>query len=386
MNQGRPLLIPSQRWWEGSDGHAPATEAPRTGQPVPAAVEARTAEAHPAWDFSAAPLMPMAAAPAQPVNGAAGPAVPGPASFPGAPAAAAVRRPDPALVRRAAVAVCVLLVVCLSGFGVSEWWSAHAFASARSACESVELEVGSSRRRLARAMSSVEGMDMSASSVADPKTIGELNAAVKKAETAIPPVSCRASAQSRQTLESETARAEGASRRIEGAAARVEKAVAAVRASQKEKRVVDAQTGLRDRRGAAGRLYEDSDGKVADDATRDALQQAVDEAGRLLKSADAARIGKASAALQSASDAVRASMDAKSRQDAEAAASQAVQAAPAPAPRPGAQGVPAPQKPVRPLPQPRPAPQPQSPPKGNGWPVPPPTGPDTGLPGHVPGL
>lgn len=393
MNQGRPLLIPSQQWWEGSDGHARITEAPRIGNgddasapPVPVAVEARPAEAHPAWDFSSAPLVPVAAAPAQPVPETARPAVPDTASFPEAPAAATVRRPDPVLVRRAAVTLCILLVVCLSGLGISKWWTAHAFASARSACESAELEVGSSRRRLARAMSSVEGMDMGASSVADPKTLDELNAAAKAAKTAIPPVSCRASAQSSQTLESETARAEGATRHTDEAAARVEKAVAAVKASQKEKRVIDAQTGLKDRHGAAGRLYKDSDGKVADNATREALQRAVDQAGRLLKSTDTARIGKASADLQSASDAVRASMDAKSRQDAEAAASQAVQEAPAPTPGAGVQAVPAPQTPVRPLPQRQPAPQPQSPPRRNGWSVPAPTGPDTGLPGHISGL
>lgn len=390
MNQGRPLLIPSQQWWEGSDGHAPSPPTAMAGREdataapsVPVAVQQRpTTAERPEWDFSAAPLIPMGASSAQPVGDPVLP--PSQVTIAEDPAPSSVRRPDAGLIRRTAVAACVLLLVCLAGFGGSKWWAAHAFASARSACDSAELGVGSSRQRLQRAMSSVKSLDMSASSVADPKTIDELNAAMKNAETAIPPVSCRASSQSRQTLESETARAEGASRHLTEASARVEKAVKAVKASRKEKRVTDAQTGLKDRHATAGRLYTDSDGKVADNATRDALQQAVDRAGRLLKSKDTARIEEATAALQAASDAVRASMDAKNRQDAEAAASQAAQEAPAP--DAGVPAAPAPQTPVRPQPQRQPAPQPQSPPRGNGWSVPAPTGPDTGLPGHISGL
>lgn len=300
------------------------------------------------------------------------------------PAPSSVRRPDAGLIRRAAVAACVLLLVCLAGFGGSKWWAAHAFASARSACDSAELEVRSSRRRLQRVMSSVKSLDMSASSVADPKTIDELNAAMKNAEKAIPPVSCRASSHSRQTLESEAARANGASRHITEASNRVEKAAKAVKASRKEKRLTDAQTGLKDCHATAGRLYTDSEGQVTNNATRVALQQAVDRAGRLLKSTDTARIKEATTALQAASDAVRASMDAKNRQNAEAAASQSVQETPVP--NAGVPVVPTPQTPVRPQPQRQPVPQPQNPPRGNGWSVPAPTGPDTGLPGHISGL
>lgn len=390
MNRVRPLLIPSQQWWEGSDGHASSQAAAvavredATAVPsLPAASQTRpTTAERPEWDFSAAPLIPMETASVQPVGDPVLP--PAQVTLAEHPAPSSVRRPDAGLIRRAAVAACVLLLVCLAGFGGSKWWAAHAFASARSACDSAELEVRSSRRRLQRAMSSVKSLDMSTSSVADPKTIDELNAAMKNAEKAIPPVSCRASSHSRQTLESEAARADGASRHITEASARVEKAAKAVKASRKEKRLTDAQTGLKDCHATAGRLYTDSEGQVANNATRVALQQAVDRAGRLLKSTDTARIKEATTALQAASDAVRASMDAKNRQNAEAAASQSVQETPVP--NAGVPVVPAPQTPVRPQPQRQPVPQPQNPPRGNGWSVPAPTGPDTGLPGHISGL
>lgn len=390
MNRVRPLLIPSQQWWEGSDGHASSQAAAvavredATAVPsLPTASQTRpTTAERPEWDFSAAPLIPMETTFVQPVGDPVLP--PAQVTLAEHPAPSSVRRPDAGLIRRAAVAACVLLLVCLAGFGGSKWWAAHAFASARSACDSAELEVRSSRRRLQRAMSSVKSLDMSTSSVADPKTIDELNAAMKNAEKAIPPFSCRASSHSRQTLESEAARADGASRHITEASARVEKAAKAVKASRKEKRLTDAQTGLKDCHATAGRLYTDSEGQVANNATRVALQQAVDRAGRLLKSTDTARIKEATTALQAASDAVRASMDAKNRQNAEAAASQSVQETPVP--NAGVPVVPAPQTPVRPQPQRQPVPQPQNPPRGNGWSVPAPTGPDTGLPGHISGL
>lgn len=386
MNRGRPLLIPSQQWWEGSDGHASrpaavvAVHEDATAVPsLPVVSHTRpTTTERPEWDFSAAPLIPMEAVSAQPMGD---PVLPPAQVTAEHSALSSVCRPDADLIKRAAVAACVLLLVCLVGFGGSKWWAAHAFASARSACDSAELGMRSSRRRLQRAMSLAKSPDMSASSVADPKTIDELNAAMKNAETAIPPVSCRASSQSRQTLESEAARADGASRHITEASARVEKAVKAVKASRKEKRVTDAQTGLKDCHATAGRLYADSDGKVADNTTRDALQQAVDRAGRLLKSTDTARIKEATTALQAASDAVRASIDAKNRQDAEAAASQAIQETPVP--DAGVPVAPAPKTTVRPQPQRQPVPQPQNPPS---WSVPAPTGPDTGLPGHISGL
>lgn len=360
MNQDRPLLIPSQQWWEGSDGHA-----------MTAPGACRKNADRPGWGFTAAE-----AASAQPVSD----------QTVLSDGRSSVRHPDAVLIRRLAVAACVLLLVCLTGLGGSKWYAAHAYASARSACDSAELEVRSSRRRLQQAMSSVKDIDMSESSVSDPKTLEELNAAMRKGKTAIPPISCRASSQSRQMLESEASRAEGVSRRTNEVSARVEKAVRTVAASQKEKRVIDAQNGLKGLHAAACRLYMNSDGKVADNATRDALQKAAGLAGRLLKSTDAARIKEAAADLQSASDAVQASMDAK------AAASQAVRKAPSP--DAGMPAAPAPHTPTRPQPQPQhqvqpqrqPAPQRQNPPKSNGWSVPAPNGPDTSLPDHVPGL
>lgn len=388
MNPGRPLLNPSQRWWDGSDGHAPdsspATAGPgeaRSMPPVPAPETERkpVAETGPSgWDFSAAPMIPAAAAPVEPAAPASDPAedMDGQAR----PSAA---RPDAVLLKRAAVAVCVLLVVCLAGFGVSKWWTAHAFASARSSCDSAQSGAGVSRRRLERAMASAEGLDRSVDAVADPKTLEELDAALGQARTASVPVSCAASARSRQSLESAAARLKADSKRMDGAAERVNKAREAVQASRKERQVTDAQAMLKERYDEAVRLYSDSDGKVADNAARDTLHGVMEQAERLLRSSDMTRINETAAGLQSAGDAVRSSMDEKTRHDAAQATAGGAQDAPVAGG--GVQSVPAPQVPVRPLPQ-QPSPQPQNPSRNDGWFVPAPSGEDTGLPAYIPGL
>lgn len=388
MNPGRPLLNPSQRWWDGSDGHAPdsspATAGPgeaRSMPPVPAPETEKkpAAETGPSgWDFSAAPMIPATAAPVEPAAPASDPAE----DMDGQ-ARPSATRPDAVLLKRAAVAVCVLLVVCLAGFGVSKWWTAHAFASARSSCDSAQSGAGVSRRRLERAMASAEGLDRSVDAVADPKTLEELDAALGQARTASVPVSCAASARSRQSLESAAARLKADSKRMDGAAERVNKARGAVQASRKERQVSGAQAMLKERYDEAVRLYSDSDGKVADNAARDTLHGVMEQAERLLRSSDMTRINETAAGLQSAGDAVRSSMDEKTRHDAAQATAGGAQDAPVAGG--GVQSVPAPQVPVRPLPQ-QPSPQPQNPSRNDGWFVPAPTGEDTGLPAYIPGL
>ena len=232
-------------------------------------------------------------------------------------------------------------------------------------------------------MASAEGLDRSVDAVADPKTLEELDAALGQARTASVPVSCAASARSRQSLESAAARLKADSKRMDGAAERVNKARGAVQASRKERQVTDAQAMLKERYDEAVRLYSDSDGKVADSAARDTLHGVMEQAERLLRSSDMTRINETAAGLQSAGDAVRSSMDEKTRHDAAQATAGGAQDAPVAGG--GVQSVPAPQVPVRPLPQ-QPSPQPQNPSRNDGWFVPAPSGEDTGLPSYIPGL
>ena len=101
------------------------------------------------------------------------------------------------------------------------------------------------------------------------------------------------------------------------------KAVRAVTESKAAKRLDDAKTNLTAKLDEASRLLADSDGKVADNATRDALSNAIDAANGLKDGNDPAKIDGARKTLEDAINGVNASVQAKTDADAQAAAAAA---------------------------------------------------------------
>ena len=114
-------------------------------------------------------------------------------------------------------------------------------------------------------------------------------------------------------------------RKIDSKFAAVAKASKAEIASRDAKALEDARAALNAKRDEASRLLADSDGRVADNATRDSLQAAIDQAGQV-KSGKAKAYRDAADALQAAIDRVNASMQAKSQADQQAAAQAQAQA------------------------------------------------------------
>lgn len=104
------------------------------------------------------------------------------------------------------------------------------------------------------------------------------------------------------------------------------KAVRAVAESKAAKRLDDAKTNLTAKLDEASKLLADSDGKVADNATRDALSNAIDAANGLKDGNDPAKIDGARKTLEDAINGVNASVQAKTDADAQAAAAAAAQA------------------------------------------------------------
>ena len=117
----------------------------------------------------------------------------------------------------------------------------------------------------------------------------------------------------------------GQAGKIDGKYAAVARAAKAVTASRDAKALDDARTALDGKKGEASQLLADSDGKVADNATRDGLQQAIDQASQI-RSGKAKAYQDAADALQAAIDRVNASMQAKSQADHQAAAQAQAQA------------------------------------------------------------
>lgn len=101
------------------------------------------------------------------------------------------------------------------------------------------------------------------------------------------------------------------------------KAVRAVAESKAAKRLDDAKANLKAKLGEASKLLADSDGKVADNATRDALSNAIDAANGLKDGNDPAKIDGARKTVEDAINGVNASVQAKTDADAQAAAAAA---------------------------------------------------------------
>lgn len=165
-----------------------------------------------------------------------------------------------------------------------------------------------------------EAAGVNAGQVKDAGTVLAMARSVKNAEgLRQPTIRCEAS-MSTGGLNAQA----GQAGRLDGKYAAVAKAAGAVLASRDAKTLEDARTALNAKKEEASKLLADSDGKVADKATRDGLQQAIDQAGQV--KGDAAKAYQDAAnALQAAIDQVNASVQAKSQAD-QQAAEQAAQA------------------------------------------------------------
>ena len=160
-----------------------------------------------------------------------------------------------------------------------------------------------------------EAAGIKSDQVKDAKTVVAMARSVKDAEgIRQPTVRCKASMPT-----GDLNAAAGQAGKIDGKYAAVARAAKAVTASRDAKALEDARAALDGKREEASRLLADSDGKVADNATRDGLQQAIGQAGQV-KGDGAKAYRDAADALQAAIDRVNASVQAKSQADQQAAA------------------------------------------------------------------
>ena len=167
-----------------------------------------------------------------------------------------------------------------------------------------------------------EAAGISSDQVKDVKTVIAMARAVKNAGGIKPqPVRCDAS----MTTEDLKAAADKA-KKLNGKYDKLDKAAKAVLASRDAKDLDDARTALGTKREEASKLLGDSDGKVADNTTREALQNAIDQAEQT-KGDKAQAWRDAVGPLQAAIDQVNASMQAKAQTDQQAAEQAAQQAA-----------------------------------------------------------
>ncbi len=237
-------------------------------------------------------------------------------------------KPRPRWLVPVVVAVVVVVVVAgLVGWRVVESRRHDAaLDSCSRAVKTLKGKTGSHRLAQYR-----EAAGIKSDQVKDAKTVVAMARSVKDAEgIKEPTIRCKASMSTGDL----NATADQAGK-IDGKFAALSKAAKAVIASRDAKALEDAKAALDGKKGEASRLLADSDGKVADNATRDGLQQAIGQAGQA-KGDKAKAYRDAADALQAAIDRVNASVQAKSQADQQAAA-QAAQAAQRPAQKQPAQ-------------------------------------------------
>ena len=175
----------------------------------------------------------------------------------------------------------------------------------------LETPAGGSAARVARWR---EAAEVSSDQVRDVKTVIAMARAVKNAGGTRPQtVGCDAS-MTTQDLKAAADKAEG----LNGRYSELDRAAKAVLASRDAKDLDDARTALDTKKEEASRLLGDSDGKVADNASREALQQAIGQAEQT-KGDKAQAWRDAVGPLQAAIDQVNASMQAKAQADQQAA-------------------------------------------------------------------
>ena len=204
-----------------------------------------------------------------------------------------------------ALVVVVVVVAGLVGWRVVEnRRHGAALDSCSRAVKALQGKTGPARMARYR-----EAAGIKADQVKDAKTVVAMARSVKDAEGIRQrTIRCKASMST-----GDLNAAAGQARKIDGKYAAVDRAAKAVTASRDAKTLEDAK------KEEASRLLADSDGKVADNATRDGLQQAIGQAGQA-KGDGAKACRDAADALQAAIDRVNASVQAKSQADQQAAA------------------------------------------------------------------
>lgn len=213
----------------------------------------------------------------------------------------------PVVIGVAAVAAVALVAGGVCGYRAYE---NHRVSMAREACQSAVTDLGKtvkSYKALLGADATTAALKTDATSVKDVKTLDALKQAVGAKTPGM--VSCDAS--DKTGLDEATAKADKTTGTVKADAKALESAVKAVESSKLDKTVADADG-----------LYKATEGKVQDEKTREALQQAIAkrDAGAIAKAVKSVNDSKAAKEKADAEAKAKAEQEAAEQAAAEAAA------------------------------------------------------------------
>ena len=231
-------------------------------------------------------------------------------------------------VRRKTVAIIVaIIIVALAGIGGGyAYWTHHE----GNAYHEAVAQAGNADKALMKAIEQATATEYKADQLKEPKLLDKLDAAISKAKAlkGIPNDAPSewlawqlASAKRANATDADEANAQ---------AKALNAALKAVKDSKLAKELDTAKAQLKQGIDSASKTLKDTDGKVADNATRDSLKKAIDEANSALSKkgvTDPKTYTDAKAKLDAAVKRVTDSKAAKEQADAEAAAQAQAQAA-----------------------------------------------------------
>lgn len=214
-------------------------------------------------------------------------------------------------------------VVVLIGAGLGGWhaYTTHELNVAKSAC----AQASDTLRGAANEYNSLvngaaaDASAIKADQVKDSKTVDALAKALK--ETAPEYEGCVADGKDR--LDAATMKLNSQAKWYESHEKSLTNAVKAVTASKAAKTLETAKNALSKKVDEASKLLSDSDGKVADNATRETLTKAIDSGNKLKDGKEPSKLDEARKTLESAIKGVNDSIAAKTKADEEAAAAAA---------------------------------------------------------------
>lgn len=232
--------------------------------------------------------------------------------------------------RRLLLAVAALAVVALAagGWGIYRWQSQAHHASALASCQQSSTRLATELKKPEQ-KEIVEARTVQSEQVADSSVVTAF-AAASKTDADANISSCDAGL-STEELQGAADRMNDAAQAREAWSRKASKVAKAVLDARNAKTLEDAKSALKAKQGEGSARLTQTEGQVADNSTREQLQQALDAAGKV-NSADPADYNKAQADIQAALDAVNASAEAQAQA---AAAAQAAARAPSPVYRNG---------------------------------------------------
>lgn len=212
--------------------------------------------------------------------------------------------------------------VVLVGAGLGGWraYTTHELNVAKTAC----AQASDTLRGAANEYNSLvngaaaDASAIKADQVKDSKTVDALAKALK--ETAPEYEGCVADG--KDGLDEATVKLNSQAKWYESHEKSLSEAVKAVTASKAAKTLETAKNALAKKVDEASKLLKDSDGKVQDNATREALTKAIDSGNKLKDGKEPSKLDEARKALESAVKGVNDSVAAKTKADEEAAAAQ----------------------------------------------------------------